>query len=1158
MDATKKPTGTKNTVASAPKNPADKSSTTSKPSKNPFEDEGRSPTPPPASGRASTPPPKNPFSPGGFSTAPTRKKRDSLDPSNPPPSTEAKVISEPQPPTTLKTKDKKESGPKEIEKVHGEERDMVQRKDDKLNEDALAHNKTSKNLQSNIKTSTNGYDGEDTANSTPLSKTTTSHSEDSSTEEKQEAVTKDAKAKKEANETKPVKEVKEMSASMMASCKAAVLKETLVKINYDPALFLDPIIRSVEGKENPEKELLVILNDTLGTLSVLAKEVEEEVHCTEDAVKIQDAMLGDDLSLHNERLMKIKESVDEVREKLTKATSGAIAIGERLEKTERERKRIQKALIAMKHIKLFEGIPQIKYANLHSCNSEQLRAALPEEFQKMTWGEVSLILYELRRILFDINADDVISAQNNVMSLTEAIETELLGEFEVAVIDLMDDQNNAALIAHTKELSTWLHYYNNGQSLQKRYVFSVVERRIPKYSVSNNTTGSDEKGGGSFDKVKKIVGLAAAEAGAKIKGGIPGRRRQRQSVLDESGASGAGNDDDSSEGASDEEVQPPPRPVGKDNVGVNNNGGSASRAKGGVEKVEDHLSELFGSVGAVCQEQFSIIRKIFPPTSVARITRLLIQRIFNDPAFGIQSRVDAVLCPKPPLPQLNLSEYLDALTTVREKLSALHMVLLDYCMHPAMHLTGFSSDYGSLAFSNTFDRLVTTNIDTSDKDAEGNDNDNLINDGMGGNNKSGVKESEVTVLSGAETHQRLKSYAEVKEFLDDQVSQVLSAYIIDYFDKEMANLKFLYNDALKRAVDADPNLIVKVSVLSTLPRLRAEKMKSMEHMVKTVANPRFIGSIFSTSTETITRMESIGRDDKKLPERVKDLFMLQLEYLVDGLFLPLSQACTTMLLKVAATRPQSSTLPPMEFLGVLSTLYSGVSRLKTHFEEVYVKPLSSQPNLILVCKEARRNALRVLESSAKCALHAWTLCIAQHVEKTLYCLQSKYDFSPKLEQLQQTIGTNAVGNELNKTFNKLADDIATNLASAGLAQKPQAISSTAACSAVCKAMLIVSNNVRSHQGDLVGLNLLDSFWRPLGQQFVGSLISHLRKTKVSIEGGRVLLKDLEEYMNVTAIMEAPETMDMLLCLKEIAQVIIAYECVHVIHISHIPYFHYYM
>ena len=47
-------------------------------------------------------------------------------------------------------------------------------------------------------------------------------------------------------------------------------------------------------------------------------------------------------------------------------------------------------------------------------------------------------------------------------------------------------------------------------------------------------------------------------------------------------------------------------------------------------------------------------------------------------SLGIHVRVEELLSPKPPKPALSLSDFLDALTTVREKLSALYIILLDH------------------------------------------------------------------------------------------------------------------------------------------------------------------------------------------------------------------------------------------------------------------------------------------------------------------------------------------------------------------------------------------------------------------------------------------------------------------------------------------------
>ena len=47
------------------------------------------------------------------------------------------------------------------------------------------------------------------------------------------------------------------------------------------------------------------------------------------------------------------------------------------------------------------------------------------------------------------------------------------------------------------------------------------------------------------------------------------------------------------------------------------------------------------------------------------------------------------------------------------------------------------------------------------------------------------------------------------------------------------------------------------------------------------------------------------------------------------------------------------------------------------------------------------------------------------------------------------------------------------------------------------------------------MDLFDSFWRPFGQHLLGVFISHFRKQKVTLEGGKVVMRDLNEYCNVS-------------------------------------------
>ena len=62
-----------------------------------------------------------------------------------------------------------------------------------------------------------------------------------------------------------------------------------------------------------------------------------------------------------------------------------------------------------------------------------------------------------------------------------------------------------------------------------------------------------------------------------------------------------------------------------------------------ADEMRDQLSAFFGLVSSLCQRAFTLIRQVFPPSAALKVTRMLIDRMVNDPAFGIQVRVAEVL-----------------------------------------------------------------------------------------------------------------------------------------------------------------------------------------------------------------------------------------------------------------------------------------------------------------------------------------------------------------------------------------------------------------------------------------------------------------------------------------------------------------------------------
>jgi hypothetical protein len=91
-------------------------------------------------------------------------------------------------------------------------------------------------------------------------------------------------------------------------------------------------------------------------------------------------------------------------------------------------------------------------------------------------------------------------------------------------------------------------------------------------------------------------------------------------------------------------------------------------------------------------------------------------------------------------------------------------------------------------------------------------------------------------------------------------------------------------------------------------------MKSITNIVNCVLNQKFVNGIVSITTDALLRMEvgildcegtniritivlfaqSIGRDDSKLPGKIKDLFIFQLDFLIQGVFIPCMQVGTLL------------------------------------------------------------------------------------------------------------------------------------------------------------------------------------------------------------------------------------------------------------------------
>ncbi len=294
--------------------------------------------------------------------------------------------------------------------------------------------------------------------------------------------------------------------------------------------------------------------------------------------------------------------------------------------------------------------------------------------------------------------------------------------------------------------------------------------------------------------------------------------------------------------------------------------------------------------------------------------------------------------------------------------------------------------------------------------------------------------------------------------------------------------------------------------------------------------------IFAVTTDAVCRMESIGRDDKKkLPIYLKELCLLQLGFLNDGIFMPALKQATNLLLKTASSIYKQQSLAiggpngsgnafgsiiSYDVLDFLAVLCYYREEFANNFQNIFQRPLLDYPNLLVICKDTRKESFKAIIHHSKETLYAWEVGIVLYLEKTLSSIQSKFDFAPKFDPLatlsnnvnhamavvEGNLHNHAVGNH-NQPGN--------HMSSMGNSEIQAVLSPTTACDAVCKIIIGVTQSVRARDGDMTALDMDHIYWKPFGQQFIAILIAHFRKFKVSQLGAKQILRDLEEYRLVS-------------------------------------------
>ncbi len=561
--------------------------------------------------------------------------------------------------------------------------------------------------------------------------------------------------------------------------KVQAARKQLNAYTFDASYYLESHINtvSIDGSD-PEKKLFDLFDKLTRQFTDLSLLVEEDVAQLQTTATHTERILLHEMEYNSEKLVEVGDAVDSVKLGFDMASEGAVRIGGKLSSAERERTHIDKSIELLGYIKLFQETPTEKYNAVvkASSSTKDLREALPPALQKKNWGTISEVLHDLKKILFELETDDVKVSQTNIGRIADRVEMELLNDFEKLLIEIISSKvEDQRKIEQAHELAEWLHLFSQGQSIQKRYIFTVVQHRIPNdtfFQAHSNLLESPRKSNLATlsTRLNTAIKTNTTAATTGVTSWFFGsNNNNKANQMAPSRHSNQVDDEDFSDNESDGLGSGPSSHFPGNGASVHSQGNATNHLS-----TVDHLSGLFSMINTVCQEQFSIIRAVFPAHTIAKVTRMLIQRIFNDPAFGIQARVDAILCPAPPLPPLSLPEYLDALVIVREKLSALYLLLLECCSHPSMR--GMGSESAALKKAKNPAPYGRTKKNTHDQahSSSGSGNSNTSG-GRGRENSSGMSYhnngtgGNVYVDADEEAEEILHSDAEIRDFFDDQV-----------------------------------------------------------------------------------------------------------------------------------------------------------------------------------------------------------------------------------------------------------------------------------------------------------------------------------------------------------------------------------------------------
>lgn len=331
-----------------------------------------------------------------------------------------------------------------------------------------------------------------------------------------------------------------------------------------------------------------------------------------------------------------------------------------------------------------------------------------------------------------------------------------------------------------------------------------------------------------------------------------------------------------------------------------------------VHEMRDALSEFFGLVSSLCQEAFTLIRRVFPPTSLLKVTRMLIERMISDPVFGIQVRLADVLdvpssivypsmgSAKPQSlvglghenqgtnsqksleSRMPVSDALDMLLMVHDKTSALATDIVAHCVEAERNFLNDCRERANIAGSQDveFGHVGAENGDQIDGKDDQQD-EWVVKEGEGASvgpsfNTESVGDYVLAEPGGSRSQQALSSYVK-HQFADLFVNQRNT-----YLEKEVILLRTRLVDGLASVVgpvgttcgdksgtgDRKGGMLRKFMLqkdvdddVDKLPAIRHDRVESYETMLYFWLRPEVLERFLDCCRDALSRNAKMFRKD---------------------------------------------------------------------------------------------------------------------------------------------------------------------------------------------------------------------------------------------------------------------------------------------------------